>query len=406
MGRFRSSIALAGSGLLIAIFLIAKGPTLGDKGAGPLRTAAESLDIKQRELAAAVEARASTLAQLPRLAWAVATDEETVRDLTTDELGFRTQPGEVIALAQIDKKSGHTVTLLHAPPAAVLKVPSSPGLHAIVVGGELLIASVAAVEPRERADAVTGALVVARRLDVTAASDQLIRAGIAARIITTDGSATLTEVPALAREPETILPIGTSSGMQLGGRLPGHKRGVWVALSFFVLLIWGGAAGLAARRGALRGPGLPPPLALKNGIAVGNLLPDTTPMVDLVIAQRNITASSSSNGFHLNGTNGTNGVHGAAVSPVVEIVSGPVAVGVPHSEAIPASKADFPALFREFMDLRKRCGDPSKAPSYDEFFKLLDKRRRDMLETHSASDVMFQIVFIDGRAVVRAKGVH
>jgi len=91
---------------------------------------------------------------------------------------------------------------------------------------------------------------------------------------------------------------------------------------------------------------------------------------------------------------------------VVEIVSGPVAVGVPHSEAIPASKADFPALFREFMDLRKRCGDRSKAPSYDEFFKLLDKRRRDMLETHSASDVMFQIVFIDGRAVVRAKGVH
>ena len=124
-------------------------------------------------------------------------------------------------------------------------------------------------------------------------------------------------------------------------------------------------------------------------------------MLDLVIAQRNITASS--NGFH---TNGVNGIHGAAVSPIVEIVSGPVAVGVPHSEAVPASSADFPALFREFMDLRKRCGDRSKAPSYDEFFKLLEKRRREMLETRSASDVMFQIVFIDGRAVVRAKGVN
>ncbi len=400
MGRYRSSIALAGSGLLISIFLIAKGPTLGDKGAGPLRAAAESLDTKQRELAAAVEARASTLAQLPRLSWAVATDEETVRDLTTDELGFRAQPGEVIALAQIDKKSGHAVTLLHAPPTAALWTPSAPGLHALVVGGELLVASVVAVEPRERADAVAGALVVARRLDVTAAADQLIRAGIAARLITAQGSATLTEVPALAREPETIIAIGTSSGMQLAGRLPGHKRGLWVAVGFFVLLIWGGAAALAARHGALRDGGLP--LTSTNGAAPGNFVPDTTPMLDMLVAQRHITASSS-NGFHVNGANGVNG---AAVSPVVEIVSGPVAVGVPHSEAMPASKADFPALFREFMDLRKRCGDRSKAPSYDEFFKLLDKRRREMVETRSATEVMFQIVFIDGRAVVRAKGVH
>jgi hypothetical protein len=259
---------------------------------------------------------------------------------------------------------------------------------------------------------------VARRLDVAAAADQLIRAGIAARLITAEGSATLTEVPALAREPETIIPIGTSSGMQLAGRLPGHKRGVWVALAFFVLMIWGGAAGLAARRGGLRGGGLP--LLSTNGVAPGNFVPDTTPMLDMLVAQRNITASSS-NGFHLNGLNGVHsvpglpdvhagpGVHavpGAAVSPVVEIVSGPVAVGVPHSEAMPASKADFPALFREFMDLRKRCGDRSKAPSYDEFFKLLDKRRREMVETRSATEVMFQIVFIDGRAVVRAKGVH
>ena len=404
MARYRSSIALAGSGLLIAIFLIAKGPTLGDKGAGSLRAAVETLDTKQRELAAAVEARATTLGQLPRLAWAVATDEETVRDLTTDELGFRAQAGEMIALAQIDKASGRVVTLLHAPPTAVLGAPlTKPGAHAIVVGGELLVAWVVAVEPRERADAVTGALVVARKLDVSGAADQLIRAGIAARAVTSDGSATLTEVPALARQPETIIPIGTSSGMSLAARLPGRRSGVWIALGIFVLLIWGGAAALAARQGGLRagvalpaGVSLPPPF--RNGVATVNAPPDTTPMLDLVVAQRNITASS--NGFHANGANG------AAVSPVVEIVSGPVSVGVPHSEAVSASSADFPALFREFMDMRKRCGDRSKAPSYDEFFKLLEKRRREMLETRSAADVMFQIVFIDGRAVVRAKGVN
>jgi hypothetical protein len=383
---------------------------LGDKGVAPLRAAAENLDTKQRELAAAVEARATTLAQLPRLAWAVATDEETVRDLTTDELGFRTQPGEMIALAQIDQKTGHVVTLLHAPATAAMGTPlTAPGAHAIVVGGELLVGWVVAVEPRERADAVRGALIVARRLDVTAISDQLIRAGIAARVITPDGSATLTEVPALARQPETILPIGASGGMRLAGRLPGRKSGVWVALGIFVLLIWGAAAAVAARLGTTRlGAALVAlPLGHKNGVAPGNMVPDTTPVLDLVIAERIITASS--NGLHANGMNGVKGLHGvngAAVSPVVEIVSGPVSVGVPHSEAMPASTADFPSLFREFMDLRKRCGDRSKAPSYDEFFKLLHKRRAEMLETRSASEVMFQIVFIDGRAVVRAKGVN
>ena len=228
MGRYRSSIALAGSGLLISVFLMVRGPTLGDKGAAPLRAAADDLDVKQRELGAAVEARATTLAQLPRLAWAVATDEETVRDLTTDELGFRAQPGELIALVQIDKKTGHVATLLRAPPTAALGAPlTAPGAHALIVGGELLVARVVSVEPRERVDAVRGALMVARRLDVAGAADHLIRAGIAARILTRDGAATLTEVPALARQPETVVPIGAATtGLQLAGRLPGRRPGI------------------------------------------------------------------------------------------------------------------------------------------------------------------------------------
>jgi hypothetical protein len=403
VGRYRSSIALAGSGLLISVFLMLRGPTLGDKGAAPLRAAADDLDVKQRELGAAVEARATTLAQLPRLAWAVATDEETVRDLTTDELGFRAQPGELIALVQIDKKTGRVATLLRAPPTAALGAPlTAPGAHALIVGGELLVARVVSVEPRERGDAVRGTLMVARRLDVAGAADQLIRAGIAARILTRDGAATLTEVPALARQPETVVPIGAAAtGLQLAGRLPGRRPGIWIAFGIFVLLIWGGAAFVAARLGPLR-PGTHGHI-LRAGAPAPGFPPDTTPVLDLVVAERNITAST--NGYHLNGH--SNGVgNGVAVAPIVEIVSGPVSIGVPHTEAIPASTADFPALFREFMDLRRRCGDQSKAPSYDEFFNLLHRRRSEMLNSHSATEVLFQIVFIDGRAVVRAKGVH
>jgi hypothetical protein len=91
---------------------------------------------------------------------------------------------------------------------------------------------------------------------------------------------------------------------------------------------------------------------------------------------------------------------------MVEVVSGPIAIGVPHTDPVPASTGDFKALFREFIDLRKHCGDRSKAPTYDEFVHVLHQRRTEMLRAHGASEVSFQIVFIDGRAVVRAKGVH
>jgi hypothetical protein len=401
VGRYRSSIALAGGGLLISVFLIAKGPKLGDKGAAPLRAIAGDLDSKQRELAAAVEARATTLAQLPRLAWAVATDEETVRDLTPDELGFRTQPGELIALTQIDKKTSKAGTLLRVPPTASLRAPLTElGPRFLVSGGDLLVASVVGIEPRERADAVRGALVVARRLDLADASDRLIRAGIAAHILAPDGSVvTLTEVPALARQPEVTVPIGSPARLQLVARLPAQNTGLWVALAVFVLVIWGGAAVLAARRVAMRAGSAAaagdPTLQAIGRATNGAFSSDKTPVLDLLMAERNITASS--NGHHQS--------NGAAVGPIVEIVSGPVSVGVPHSEPIPASTADFRSLFREFMDLRRRCGDKSKAPTYEEFFNSLHQRRSEMLDAHSASEVLFQIVFIDGRAVVRAKGV-
>ena len=398
MGRYRFSIALAASGVLISVFLIVRGPRLGDKGAASLRAVAADLDMRQRELAAAVGARALTLAQLPRLSWAVATDEETVRDLTPDELGFRAQAGEMIAVAQIDKASGHAVTLLRVPAAAELLAPlASVGPRLLTSGNDLLVASVVAIEPRERADAIRGALLVARRLEVEGVSQQLIRSGIAARLVTPEGRAVvLTVVPALDRQAETVLPIGAPGGLRLEARLPRPRTGVWIAVAIFVLLIWGSAAAVAARRAdtvaaGLALPGMTLPLP-------ANLPSDTTPVLDLITHERD--RSSSSNGYH----NGHNGADiGASLAPIVEIVSGPVTVGIPHSEALPASSADLHALFREFTDLRRRCGDNSQAPSYEQFAHSLDRRRAELLEAHAGAEVSFQIVFIDGRAVVRAK---
>ena len=394
MARYRSSIALAGGGLLISALLIIRGPKLGDHGAGPVRAVAADLDMRQRELAAAVEARAQTLAQLPRLTWAVATDEETVRDLTPDELGFRAQPGEMIAVAQIDKASGRVVTLLRVPAGRELQTPmATSGHHLLVSGGDLLVASVVAIDPRERADAVRGALLVARRLDVEQASAQLLRAGVSARLLAPSGVVTLTVIPALARQPDTEIAIGAAGGLRLAARLPGPRTGLWIAFAIFVLLIWSAAAVMAARRSDALAAGLPLP-----GMTLplpANLPSDTTPVLDLITHERNITASS--NGHHH---------YGNGVSAIVDIVSGPLSVGIPHGEALPASTADLQALFREFNDLRRRCGDRSPPPTYDQFVHSLQQRRNEMLESHAAHEVSFQIVFVDGRAVVRAKAVN
>ena len=401
MGRYLSSITLAGAGLLISLLLVAKGPRWGDKGAAPLRAAATDLDMKQRELAAAVEARATTLAQLPRLSWAVATDEATVRDLTPDELGFRVQAGELIEVVQLQRKTSQVVPLLRIPASSpALHAPmNAPGPCLLVSGDQLLVASVASVEPREGKDVLGGALVVARRLDVSAITRQLLKAGITARLATSSGSVTLTDLPALARQPEVTLPVGS---LRLIGRLPAPHTGAWILIGLLVLVIWSGAAVVAARRaGASAGLdpiGAPALAPARPSEPIYDDLRDTTPVLDLLVAERNITASSS-NGVH---GHRHNGLHG----PMVEIVTGPVTAGVPHTDAIPASTGDFMALFREFIDLRKRCGDKSNAPTFDQFVHLLDQRRTEMLQAHAASEVLFQIVFIDGRAVVRAKGVN
>ena len=321
MGRYRSSIILAGAGLLISVFLIAKGPRLGDKGAAPLRAAAADLDMKQRELFAAVEARATTLAQLPRLSWAVATDEATVRDLTPDELGFRVQPGELIEVAQIQKATAQVTPLLRVPATASLSAPmTSNGPCVLVSGDQLLIAAVVGIEPREHNDVLRGALVVARRMDLEPTISQLIRAGVAARLVTANGSLTLTEVPRLGRQPEITVAVGPSGSLRLVGRSPAPHTGVWTLIGILVLLIWSTAAVVAARRAQaavalpVAGTHAPP---RSTSPTPGFDLPDTTPVLDFLIAERNISASS--NGFHGHGFgNGHNGIAG----PIVEIVWG------------------------------------------------------------------------------------
>ena len=140
-----------------------------------------------REAAAAVQARADTLAQLPRLGWAVATDEDTVRDMTTEELAFRTRPGEHIEIANMPKGGSEVRHLLRLPPDASFVMPMTPGSHVFLDGGKSHVVAVVTVEPRQRADELTGLLAVSRVLDTAAVEQRLEARGVHAELRLREG---------------------------------------------------------------------------------------------------------------------------------------------------------------------------------------------------------------------------
>ncbi|HMF40933.1 MAG TPA: hypothetical protein VKQ32_09565, partial [Polyangia bacterium] len=98
-----AGIAVAAAGLVVALAIALLGRRTSPDD---LRAAAADLQALIRENAAAVNERAETLAQMPRIGYAVATDETTVRDLTSDELAFRTHEGEHIEITQMRRDGG------------------------------------------------------------------------------------------------------------------------------------------------------------------------------------------------------------------------------------------------------------------------------------------------------------
>src|SRR5204862_3908905 len=94
-----------------------------------VQSVAADLEVSIREAAAGVKERAETIAQLPRIGWAVATDEATVKDLTNDELAFRTHAGEHIEITQMRRGGGEPRVLLRRPPDSDIDLPLVQGTH-------------------------------------------------------------------------------------------------------------------------------------------------------------------------------------------------------------------------------------------------------------------------------------
>jgi serine/threonine-protein kinase len=174
-------IAAAGIAAGAAFVVMAQKPAQGP-AESDLQAAAAVLDGSIAETAAGVHSRAATLAEMPRLQAAVATDAATVRDLTQDELAFRPRGGEMIIIGQIPKGAG-PVVLLEIPSGAKIPAPlDGEGIHLDVDGAQLTLTERIRVKPRERADEVTGILAVASPIDLAGATTRLDQLGVGGRV--------------------------------------------------------------------------------------------------------------------------------------------------------------------------------------------------------------------------------
>jgi hypothetical protein len=218
----------------------------GDPTRADVDQVAAELAARLRETAAAARARAQTLADLPRLKVAVATDAATVRDLTDDELAFRLRPNETIEIAQVPRAGGGPMSLLRIPEDSVVAVPvQTPGIHLAVAGGALRVAAVVRIEPSVRAAELFGTVAVSHMPDLQPVIARLGPLGGGVRLETQSGPI---DIGGPLREGETLaIPLEGETGQ--GARLlaPAPAPGGWSSMR----LIAAGAVGLLGLLGAV-----------------------------------------------------------------------------------------------------------------------------------------------------------
>jgi hypothetical protein len=247
VGRRRSSIIVAavGIGAAIALLLIGRGPSPAE-----LQSIAAELDGRIRETAAAAHARAQTLAQLPRLSWAVATDEQTMLDLTADELAFQPAPGELIEIGQVRRRDGAITSLRRVGDAGVFHLPLGDiGTHLVGSDARLHVVDVVGVEPKTGGDQLRGAVAVSRLVDTASLDARVRKLPYALRVdVPGGGGIVLGRAPADAHAEELPLYADAARGAKLvallrAGSLPSlgylaTAAGVLLLALTWAVMLW------------------------------------------------------------------------------------------------------------------------------------------------------------------------
>ncbi|MFO7180717.1 MAG: MXAN_5187 C-terminal domain-containing protein, partial [Pseudomonadota bacterium] len=79
----------------------------------------------------------------------------------------------------------------------------------------------------------------------------------------------------------------------------------------------------------------------------------------------------------------------------------PLSVDGPGSEA-----AEWRAVFEQFVQLKRECGESLDGFTYEKFENTLRKNRDALIARHGASKVKFSVYVKDGKAALKASPVR
>ena len=413
----RLSVALATTGLIAALGLLLLGRrTSSDDVSG----AATELAALIRENAAGVQARADTLAQLPRLGWAVATDENTMRDLTTDELAFRPHPGEHIEITQMRRGGGEPRRLLRVPAESEVNLPVLPGTYVVVQANQLHVVTVVSVEPRQRAEELVGILAVSKQIDTAAIAQRLAARGINAELRTMQGSITLAGTAPSKVEAKVAIAGPAAEGAELVAANVGRARWPRFVSPLILLLSLAGAA-LLWRRAAHPRPVENPFTALstsapKPPAGARSTAPTPTAVPSAAeewnASQAQITPAMGNPEMPPGSVPEATLDH--ALSGRVEISlarSGSVSLSPRPLAGLPpptgsAAVADprteeYRSLFAEFVKMRRTTGESVEGLNAAHFVETLREKRAQIMKQIPVKDVRFKLTFHNGKAAIR-----
>lgn len=64
---------------------------------------------------------------------------------------------------------------------------------------------------------------------------------------------------------------------------------------------------------------------------------------------------------------------------------------------------DYQSLYREFITIKKKCGEPTAGFTYEKFLAAVNKNREQIIKRHNAKDVRFSVYEKNGKAALKAK---
>jgi hypothetical protein len=205
-----------------------------------------------RQATQAARERANAIGAAPSLVYAVATDQQTMLDMTAEELPFHAQPNEIVEVGQRQLASGKIVSLRReGSDETLVHLPLDlTGQSVIAAGDRLYALAVVEVRPRERANVVRGVVGVALAIDLSAVSARLTQLGAGIRVETSNGSVLLGTRPSSATSQVLHESLGTDDDPRVTLLVPGSSAGLFGILTAIGLGAFAGAFVFLRRRRA------------------------------------------------------------------------------------------------------------------------------------------------------------